>query len=223
MAATGRRSLTGLVCSNPACGFNIRLTNGEISFVARSAELQISLDAVRAPAVSGRSTGTRDELDARCGSCSTPWRGAPRPARAAVAPHAGYLYSGLTRGAVFARLEIRHRRDPGAQSHRVTGRPRCVRCGGGARSGRRSGDVCVDDGFARALARDLAGWWPRHAACLRARGGGRAAFLAPASRRPDRAARLAWDRVGGIRGWARHMADSCALADRVAAARVGAI
>src|SRR5438477_8063146 len=30
----------------------------------------------------------------------------PAPARAAVAPHAGYLYSGLTAAHVFARLEI---------------------------------------------------------------------------------------------------------------------
>jgi MEMO1 family protein len=67
------------------------------------------LDAVRAPAVSGRfypdepaelERTVRDLLEAV--SALPP----PAPARAAVAPHAGYAYSGLTAAHVFARLEI---------------------------------------------------------------------------------------------------------------------
>src|SRR5437773_8716156 len=43
------------VCSNPECGFNIRIDNGEISFGrAIGQSFKYALDAVRAPAVSGR-------------------------------------------------------------------------------------------------------------------------------------------------------------------------
>src|SRR5438094_8860862 len=71
-------------------------------------EPQVSLDAVRAPAVSGRfypdtpaelERTVRDLLEA-VGTAG------PAPARAAVAPHAGYAYSGLTAAHVFARLEV---------------------------------------------------------------------------------------------------------------------
>src|SRR5437870_2276323 len=71
-------------------------------------EPQVSLDAVRAPAVSGRfypdtpaelERTVRDLLEA-VGTAG------PAPARAAVVPHAGYVYSGLTAAHVFARLEI---------------------------------------------------------------------------------------------------------------------
>jgi MEMO1 family protein len=66
------------------------------------------LSAVRAPAVSGRFyPGTREPL-ARAVRALLDAVPDVRPARAraAVAPHAGYDYSGLTAAHVFARLEI---------------------------------------------------------------------------------------------------------------------
>ena len=66
------------------------------------------MDAVRAPAVSGRFyPGTRAQLERAVRSLldAVP-AGVPAPARAAVVPHAGYPYSGLTAAHVFARLEI---------------------------------------------------------------------------------------------------------------------
>jgi len=66
------------------------------------------LDAVRAPAVSGRfypGTGAQLERAVRSLLDAVP-AGVPAPARAAVVPHAGYPYSGLTAAHVFARLEI---------------------------------------------------------------------------------------------------------------------
>jgi len=66
------------------------------------------LDAVRAPAVSGRFyPGTKRELERAVREllAAVP-QARPAPARAAVVPHAGYLYSGLTAAHVFARLDI---------------------------------------------------------------------------------------------------------------------
>ena len=66
------------------------------------------MDAVRAPAVSGRFyPGTEAQLERAVRSLldAVP-AGVPAPARAAVVPHAGYPYSGLTAAHVFARLEI---------------------------------------------------------------------------------------------------------------------
>ena len=67
------------------------------------------MGAVRAPAVSGRFyPGTRDELQRAVRELlRTVEPGAhPAAARAAIAPHAGYLYSGLTAAHVFARLRV---------------------------------------------------------------------------------------------------------------------
>jgi len=66
------------------------------------------LDAVRAPAVSGRFyPGTRPQLERAVRELLAAVPDArPAPARAAVAPHAGYVYSGLTAAHVFARLDV---------------------------------------------------------------------------------------------------------------------
>jgi hypothetical protein len=66
------------------------------------------LGAVRAPAVSGRFyPGTRGELERTVRELLDGVPDArPAPARGAVAPHAGYRYSGLTAACVFARLTI---------------------------------------------------------------------------------------------------------------------
>jgi MEMO1 family protein len=66
------------------------------------------LDAVRTPAVSGRFyPGTERELGRAVRELLAAVSDAhPAPARAALAPHAGYVYSGLTAAHVFARLEV---------------------------------------------------------------------------------------------------------------------
>jgi len=66
------------------------------------------LDAVRAPAVSGRFyPGTGRELERAVRELLDAVPDVrPGAARAAVAPHAGYVYSGLTAAHVFARLDI---------------------------------------------------------------------------------------------------------------------
>jgi AmmeMemoRadiSam system protein B len=112
------------------------------------------LDAVRAPAVSGRfypevpaqlERTVRELFDA-----VGPAR--PRSARGAVAPHAGYLYSGLTAAHVFARLEVPPLVVIVAPNH--TG---VCRAPGGASLWAAGafrtplGDVAVDDAFGRAL------------------------------------------------------------------------
>jgi MEMO1 family protein len=64
---------------------------------------------VRAPAVSGRFyPGTRDELERAVRELLRTVEPAAHPAaaRAAVAPHAGYLYSGLTAAHVLARVRL---------------------------------------------------------------------------------------------------------------------
>ena len=66
------------------------------------------MDAVRAPAVSGRFyPGTQAQLERAVHELldAVP-ASVPAPARAAVVPHAGYPYSGLTAAHVFARVEI---------------------------------------------------------------------------------------------------------------------
>jgi len=66
------------------------------------------LAAVRAPAVSGRFyPGTTRELEGAVrGLLAQVPDAVPGPARGALAPHAGYLYSGITAASVFARLTI---------------------------------------------------------------------------------------------------------------------
>jgi AmmeMemoRadiSam system protein B len=71
------------------------------------------LDAVRAPAVSGRFyPGTGPELERTVRELLAavppvpPREAGPAAVVAAVAPHAGYLYSGLTAAHVFARLDV---------------------------------------------------------------------------------------------------------------------
>src|SRR5256712_2872698 len=61
-----------------------------------------------APAVSGRFyRGTQRELERAVGELLAAGAAArPGPARAARAPHAGYVYSGLTAARVFARLDV---------------------------------------------------------------------------------------------------------------------
>lgn len=64
--------------------------------------------AVRAPAVSGRFyPGTPRELEGAVRDLLAQVPDAvPRPVRGALAPHAGYLYSGFTAACVFARVTI---------------------------------------------------------------------------------------------------------------------
>jgi hypothetical protein len=64
---------------------------------------------VRRPAVSGRFyAGTRDALDREVRALLAPLEPVAHPAaaRAAVAPHAGYVYSGVTAAHVFARIQL---------------------------------------------------------------------------------------------------------------------
>jgi len=111
--------------------------------------------AVRAPAVSGRFyPGTRDELQRAVRELlRTVEPGAhPAAARAAIAPHAGYLYSGLTAAHVFARLRLPRVVVILAPNH--TG---VTRAPGGASLWETGafatplGDVPVDESLARAI------------------------------------------------------------------------
>jgi len=109
---------------------------------------------VRAPAVSGRFyPGVPTQLERTVRELLESVRDArPAPARAAVAPHAGYLYSGLTAAHVFARLEIPPLVVILAPNHTGVCRAR-----GGASLWEAGafrtplGDVGVDEEFARAL------------------------------------------------------------------------
>ncbi len=124
---------------------------------------------MRAPAVSGRfypdtpadlERTVRDLLEA-----VGPTPAHPAPARAAVAPHAGYPYSGLTAAHVFARLEI-----PSIVVILAPNHTGVCHAPGGASLWEAGafrtplGDVPVDDRFAEALleASPLVG--PDHAA-----------------------------------------------------------
>ncbi|HXY68328.1 MAG TPA: AmmeMemoRadiSam system protein B [Gemmatimonadales bacterium] len=76
----------------------------------------------------------------------------PRPARAAVAPHAGYVYSGRTAGQVFARLEVPRRCVVLAPNH--TGRGDAAEGGSVYAVGSfvtPAGEVPVDESTAAAL------------------------------------------------------------------------
>ncbi len=122
---------------------------------------------MRAPAVSGRFyPGTRGELERTVRQLlDAVGEARPAPARAAVAPHAGYVYSGLTAAHVFARLEIPPIVVIVAPNH--TG---VTRAPGGASLWEAGafrtplGDVSVDEGFARALLESSPLVGPDHAA-----------------------------------------------------------
>jgi hypothetical protein len=118
----------------------------------------LNASTVRAPAVSGRFyPGTRAELaatvaqllaDARAHAGSS----RPVPVRAAIAPHAGYVYSGPTAAAVFARVALPALIVILAPNH--TG---VCRAPGGASLWEAGafrtplGDVAVDESFAASL------------------------------------------------------------------------
>ncbi len=116
---------------------------------------------MRAPAVSGRFyPGTARELERAVRELlaavpplpPVPPGARPAPARAAVAPHAGYVYSGLTAAHVFARLDVPPIVVIVAPNH--TG---VCHAPGGASLWEAGafrtplGDVAVDDRFAAAL------------------------------------------------------------------------
>jgi hypothetical protein len=112
------------------------------------------LNAARAPAVSGRFyPGTARELEraVRQLLAAVP-PPPPAPARAAVAPHAGYVYSGLTAAHVFARVAI-----PPVVVILAPNHTGVCRAPGGASLWEAGafrtplGDVAVDAGFAAAL------------------------------------------------------------------------
>jgi AmmeMemoRadiSam system protein B len=112
------------------------------------------LAAVRAPAVSGRFyPGTPRELEGAVrGLIAQVADAVPGPARGALAPHAGYLYSGFTAACVFARLTIPPLVVILAPNH--TGVCRAPAGGSVWEAGAFRtplGDVTVDDQFARAL------------------------------------------------------------------------
>jgi len=110
---------------------------------------------VRAPAVGGRFyPGSRSELERTVREllARVPPGAPPAPARGAVAPHAGYVYSGFTAACVFARLAVPPLVVVLAPNH--TG---VCRAPGGASLWEAGafrtplGDVAVDEGFATAL------------------------------------------------------------------------
>jgi AmmeMemoRadiSam system protein B len=125
------------------------------------------LGPARAPAVSGRFyPGTPAELERAVRDLLAAAGAAPPLlARAAVAPHAGYVYSGLTAAHVFARVEV-----PPVVVILAPNHTGVCRARGGVSLWEAGafrtplGDVPVDEGFARALleASPLVG--PDHAA-----------------------------------------------------------
>ncbi len=125
------------------------------------------MGAARAPAVSGRFyPGTPAELERAVRDLLASGGAAPPlAARAAVAPHAGYVYSGLTAAHVFARVEV-----PPVVVILAPNHTGVCRARGGVSLWEAGafrtplGDVPVDEGFARALleASPLVG--PDHAA-----------------------------------------------------------
>lgn len=123
---------------------------------------------LRAPVASGRFyPGTADELERTVRELIAPLRpfSHPAAARAALAPHAGYLYSGVTAAHVFARLRLPDTVVIVAPNHTGV----CDAPGGASlwESGAFStplGDVPIDEAFAESLvgACDLVS--PDHAA-----------------------------------------------------------
>ncbi len=109
---------------------------------------------MRAPAVSGRFyPGTQRELERAVRELLAAVADArPGPARAALAPHAGYVYSGLTAAHVFARLDV-----PPVVVILAPNHTGVCRARGGASLWEAGafrtplGDVTVDAAFARAL------------------------------------------------------------------------
>lgn len=112
------------------------------------------MGAVRAPAVSGRFyPGERAELERAVRDLLAATEApAARPARAAVAPHAGYVYSGMTAAHVFARLALPRLVVVLAPNHTGVSRAQ-----GGVSLWEAGayrtplGDALVDDAFAAAL------------------------------------------------------------------------
>ena len=112
------------------------------------------MGAVRAPAVSGRFyPGTRAELERAVRHLldSVPG-GTPGPVRGAVAPHAGYPYSGFTAACVFARIAIPPVVVILAPNHTgVCTAPRGVSLWEAGAFRTPLGDVSVDEAFAARL------------------------------------------------------------------------
>src|SRR2546427_1400009 len=113
MAVMERRSPTRPGCARtPTAGSTSASTTGRSRSGARSARASDRLlSALRAPAVAGRFyPGAGGELEDVVRGLLD--EAAPAPpavaavARAAVAPHAAYVYSGLTAAHVFARLAV---------------------------------------------------------------------------------------------------------------------
>src|SRR5216117_4602981 len=172
MAVMERRSPTRPGCARtPTAGSTSASTTGRSRSGAQSARASNRLlSALRAPAVAGRFyPGARGELEGvvrgLLDEAAPAPPAAPAPARAAVAPHAGYVYSGLTAAHVFARLEIPPIVVIVAPNH--TG---VTRAPGGASLWEAGafrtplGDVSVDEGFARALLETSPLVGPDHAA-----------------------------------------------------------
>src|SRR5947208_7420761 len=113
MAVMERRSPTRPGgAGTPTGGSTSASTTGRSRSGARSARASNRLlSALRAPAVAGRFyPGARGELEGvvrgLLDEAAPAPPAVPAPARAAVAPHAGYVYSGLTAAHVFARLAV---------------------------------------------------------------------------------------------------------------------
>lgn len=128
----------------------------------------MSASLLRAPAVSGRFyPGTRGPLARSVADllAAVPSGPAPAPARGAIAPHAGYVYSGLTAAHLYARVAV-----PPVVVILAPNHTGVCRAPGGAslwESGAFStplGDVAVDAAFAAALLESSPLVGPDHAA-----------------------------------------------------------